>query len=96
MVSFSSGRLSAMSRVNSYCIFCTNCRLFESPRAKDIAQMLGNDRAFTAEELRHLLLRQPDGFVVKFDLQACCAVLGSVEEDVLFQFRGHHLVTHHA
>ncbi len=46
------------------------------PLLEDVSYMAGDNRLISGEQNSHLLLVQPDAFLIKLDLKPCITVLG--------------------
>ena len=64
--------------------FPDSCRARQFVFAVDVADMFVDGAHVFVEQLRHLRLRQPDGFLFKGDLQTDVAVVRGVEVDGVF------------
>lgn len=67
---------------SSYPEIPDNCFLIEFPFGNDVFYMFTDRPHILLEQLGHLFLRQPDGFVEHPDFDAGAPVLGLIEEEV--------------
>jgi len=61
--------------------FPDNCLFIQFAFLEDVADVLGNRAFIPLKQFHHLRLSQPDGFILKVDIQGGLPVFGLVEND---------------
>lgn len=69
----------------SVCKLCTYCTPFQLPFLEHVAEVLRDDRSFTSEQLRHLLLAQPNRVQLQPHIDPHLAVGCLVDDDLTAQ-----------